>query len=223
MATGTEVGSYEGAEDSELVRAMCTGSEDAFCALVRRHQPSLWRLARVYTRNDGLADEVVQETWLCLLSAMESFAHRSSVKTWICGILINVARARMRKEQRTVPMSALEPGVTEVDDGPAVDPSRFLPEDHHWGGNWAAPPTAFPGPETVLLTTELRRVLLEHIERLVEAQREVLVLRDVEGFSAEEVCATLGLSEANQRVLLHRARAKMRTSLERHFAEAVPS
>jgi RNA polymerase sigma-70 factor, ECF subfamily len=182
----------------------------AFAAV---HQPGLLRMARLWVKNHALADEVVQETWLTMLQRIDSFEGRSRLKTWLCGLLVNIARSRMRAEGRSVPLSSLGDA-----DEPAVDPSRFSPAGVPWEGHWWPPPTPFPEtPEARLLTEELRGVLVAAIEQLPEAQREVLALRDVEGFSGDETCEVLGLSEANQRVLLHRARSKMRALLELHY------
>jgi RNA polymerase sigma-70 factor (ECF subfamily) len=203
--------------DAAEVQALREGSEAAFRSLVQRYSPTLTRVARTLVRDASVAEEVVQQTWVEMLESTSTFEARSTVKTWLCGICINTARARMRKERRTVPMSALG---TEGDASPeaAVDPSRFYPPDSHWAGHWYTFPNPWPDtPEDAAQSTQLKARLLAAIDTLPEAQREVVVLRDVEGFSGEEVCNLLGLSATNQRVLLHRARSKLRALLEDLF------
>ena len=203
-------------EDEAVVSAIRGGDEAAFVAFAAAHQPSLLRLARLWTKNDALADEVVQETWITMLEGIDRFEGRSSLKTFLCGTVINIARSRVRKEGRTVPMSALGP----EGDEPAVDPSRFARTDVPWVDHWRVPPKPFPDdPEGGAMRAELRAQLEAAITDLPEPQRSVLVLRDVEGLSGEEVCNALGLTDTNQRVLLHRARSKLRALLERSFEE----
>jgi RNA polymerase sigma-70 factor, ECF subfamily len=180
-------------------------SEAEFAALVNEHSSALLRLALIHSPSRAVAEEVVQETWIAVLRSLGGFEGRSSLRTWICRILINTARRRAASEGRSIPFSAVA-----GDDEPAVDPSRFQREGQ-WAGHWAAFPV---DPAERLLGAEVR----EHIERAIAAlrspQREVIVLRDVEGWSSEEVCDALELTPANQRVLLHRARAKVRQALE---------
>ncbi|MFL5306926.1 MAG: RNA polymerase sigma factor [Polyangia bacterium] len=196
-----------------MIAALRAGDESAFVAFAMAHQPMLIRMARMWVKNDALAEEVVQETWLTMLEGLDRFEGRSALRTWLCGILVNVARARIRKEGRSVPMSSLG-----EDDGPVVDPGRFSPPGVPWEGHWWPPPNPFPEtPEAHVLNVELRAQLEEAIAQLPPAQREVIVLHDVEGFLGEDVGEILGVSSANQRVLLHRARAKIRTTLERHY------
>jgi RNA polymerase sigma-70 factor (ECF subfamily) len=200
-------------DDGAVVAAIRGGDEAAFVTFAEAHQATLVRLARVWVKNDALAEEVVQETWLTMLQTIERFEGRSALKTWLCGILVNVARERLRKEGRSVPVSSLE-----KPDEPAVDPGRFSTNAHPWEGHWELPPTPFPdNPEAHLLTAELRVRIEEAIAALPPAQREVIVLHDVEGFFGDDVGEILGVSSANERVLLHRARAKIRATLERHF------
>ena len=202
--------------DAALCAALRRGDERAFEALVERYHASLRRFALTYVGNASVADEVVQETWLSVIRGIDRFEGRSSLKTWIFQILANNAITRAGREGRTVPLSTFSGGDAE----PSVDPSRFFDEQHEkWPGHWAAPPVRWHDlPEDALFTRETLDVLWRTIEGLPEMQRRVIVLRDVEGWPAEEVCDALDLSEANQRVLLHRARSKARAALEAHFA-----
>ncbi len=170
--------------------------------------PSLLRVAQLYVSSRAVAEEVVQETWLGVLKGLERFEGRSSVKTWIFRILANQAKSRGKREGRIVPFSSLG----GEDDERAVDPERF-----DTTGHWEAPPRAVP--EERLLAREARERIDAAIEALPPNQRAVITLRDVEGFGAEEACSVLGLSETNQRVLLHRARSKVRAALEEYFEE----
>jgi RNA polymerase sigma-70 factor, ECF subfamily len=203
-----------GRADHELIAALQDGDEATFRALVEFHSPALVRVAGAYVRSRAVAEEVVQETWLGVLQGLDRFEGRSSLKTWLYGILTNCAMARARKEGRSVPFSAL--AAAEAGGGePSVDPDRFLPADHdRFAGHWALAPARWATPEERLLAGETRGVILAAIERLPDAQRTVIALRDIEGWPAEEVCAALGISEGNQRVLLHRARARVRAALE---------
>lgn len=207
------------AEDRRLLAAICDGDEAAFTTLTTRYQSMLDALARLWTRDAAIAGEVVEETWLAMLEGIEHFVGRSSVRTWLCGLLVNVARARSRKQAPSVPPSLLD----GEGQSPAVDPARFQPEDHPWAGHWLSPPEVWPDvPEQRLLGAELRGALEAAIQRLPEPQREVLLLRDVHGLSGDEVCDVLGLTGADERVLRHRARSNLRNVLEGHFAEANP-
>jgi RNA polymerase sigma-70 factor (ECF subfamily) len=212
----SETGTIASDADLALVEALRRGDETAFMMLVDRYQPSMLRIARMYVSTRAVAEEVVQETWLGVLKGLDTFEGRSSLRTWIFRILTNIAKTRGQREGRTLPFSALErpEGVPE----PAVDPSRFLPPDHErWPGHWAARPE--PWPEERLLATETRAVVDAAIERLPPAQRAVITLRDVDGWSAEETRNALDVTETNQRVLLHRARSKVRQALEDYFSE----
>jgi len=199
--------------DRAVIDALRAGDEAAFVAFAASHQTSLLRLARMWVKNEALAEEVVQETWLTMLESADRFEGRSRLKTWLCGILVNVARARLRKEGHSVPVSSLE-----GPDEPAVDAGRFSPPGVPWEGHWWPPPNPFPeSPEAHVLNRELRAGIENAIEKLPQAQREVIVLQDIEGFRCEEVSEILGLTSTNERVLLHRARAKVRAALERHY------
>ena len=179
--------------------------------LVERYGASMLRLAQVYVRNRAVAEEVVQDTWLAVLRGIDRFEGRSSLKTWIFSILTNTAKTRGQRESRSIPFGAFAD-----EDEPSVDPDRFLPPEHPvWPGHWASPPSGWTGvPEERLVGKETLGVIASAIEALPPTQREVITLRDVEGWSAEETCDALGLTETNQRVLLHRARSKVRQALE---------
>jgi RNA polymerase sigma-70 factor (ECF subfamily) len=197
-------------DDERLVELARAGDEEAFATLVRRHSPALLRLARMYVSSEAVAEDVVQETWLGVLRGLERFEGRSSFKTWLFRILVNRAKTRGVREHRSVPFASLggEPG--EDDDGPSVDPLRFLPE-----GAWASPPRRWEDdPESALRSKEARRIVDEAVARLPERQRLVITMRDLEGLGSDEVRNVLDLSETNQRVLLHRARSKVREALE---------
>ncbi|HEX2086072.1 MAG TPA: sigma-70 family RNA polymerase sigma factor [Solirubrobacteraceae bacterium] len=204
-------------EDAQLVAALRRGDEAAFESLVRRHQSLMLRVARGYVRDPRVAEEVVQETWMALLEGIDRFEGRASLKTWLFRVLVKRAITRGTRERRQVPFSAL---AGDDESGPTVDPDRFLGPDHpRWPGHWAAEPSNWEAiPEQRLLSRETLKLVQEAIERLPDRQRDVIVMRDVGGFGPEEVCAALGLSDGNQRVLLHRARAKVREELERHLS-----
>ena len=204
-------------DDSRLVEALRDRDERAFEQLTREYNASLLRVAQIYVTSRAVAEEVVQETWLGVLKGIERFEARSSLKTWIFRILTNIAKTRAQREGRTLPFSALgRPGAVPE---PAVDPERFLPPEHErWPGHWSAKPE--PWPEDRLLAAEARTVVEEAIEGLPPAQRAVISLRDIEGWSSEETCNALGVTETNQRVLLHRARSKVRRALENYVSEA---
>jgi RNA polymerase sigma-70 factor, ECF subfamily len=201
------------ADDARVVAALRAGDEKAFLALVQSLNAPMLRVASVYVSSRAVAEEVVQESWLGVLKGLPAFEGRSSLRRWIFGIVTNCARSRGVREARSTPFSAMGPA---EDDEPAVDPGRFLPPDHpRWPGHWSQPPTAWP--EDQVLNKESLAVVEAAIGRLPVNQREVITLRDVLGWTSEEVCESLGISEGNQRVLLHRARSKVRAALERHF------
>jgi RNA polymerase sigma-70 factor (ECF subfamily) len=204
-------------DDARLVEALRDRDERVFEQLTREYSSALLRVAQIYVSSSAVAEEVVQETWLGVLNGIERFEARSSLKTWIFRILTNIAKTRAQREGRTLPFSALErPGTVPE---PAVGPERFLPPDHErWPGHWSARPE--PWPEDRLLAAEARSVVKEAIEALPPAQRAVISLRDVEGWRSDETCNALGLTETNQRVLLHRARSRVRQALEDYFSEA---
>ncbi len=204
-----------------MVRALRAGDEQVFSELVHRLQRPLLRLARTYVTSDAVAEEVVQDTWVAVVRGIDRFEERSSLRTWIFRILTYQAKTRGERERRSIPLSAL----LSVDAGPpepAADPSRFrAPGDPLWPGHWSEPPTDWGSDaEARLLGRETQRIIASALESLPPAQRLVMTLRDVEGWDSDEVCAALEISPGNQRVLLHRARSKVRASLEHYFSEA---
>jgi RNA polymerase sigma-70 factor, ECF subfamily len=204
------------ADDAPVVEALRRGDEQAFMDLVRAHGAAMLRLAQSYVRDRSVAEEVVQDTWLRVLRHIDAFEGRSSLKTWIFRILVNAALARARRERRTVCFSDL----AGDDDGfSAVDSDRFLSADHpRWPGHWAAEPLNWDTmPERRLLGRELLERVARAIEKLPPQQAQVITLRDIEGWSSVEVCDALEVSEANQRVLLHRARSKVRREIEAYL------
>jgi len=191
-------------DERALLKRLRAGDEEAFDALVARHDAALRRVARTFVRTSSAADDVVQETWLGVIHGLDGFEGRSSLRTWIFSILANRARTRAARDARSVPFSAIED-----EDRPAVEPAAFSAD-----GRWtSAPPRLDYDPETQLLSAELRERLLDVVEELPPAQRSVITLRDLLGIPAEDVCVLLELSEGNQRVLLHRARSRVRTAL----------
>ncbi|HSB39218.1 MAG TPA: sigma-70 family RNA polymerase sigma factor [Gaiellaceae bacterium] len=202
--------------EAELLDALRAGQESAFTALVQQYQPSILRVARIYVQNPATAEEVAQETWVAVLDGLDRFEGRSSLKTWIFRILANIARTRAQRDGRSLPFSSFG----EESGGPAVDPDRFAPAGERWAGHWKSYPERWDTvPEERLLGGEARRRVESAIRRLPPAQQQVVTLRDIEGWSAEEVCSALEISEANQRVLLHRARSKVRQALEAYLAQ----
>jgi RNA polymerase sigma-70 factor, ECF subfamily len=200
-------------EDHELVQRLREGDESAFVELIDRYGATMVRVAQMYVRDRATAEEVVQETWLAVLNGIDRFEERSSLKTWLFRILTNRAKTRGEREGRVVPFSSLA-GATEEGD-PSVDPDRFLGPDSPTAGAWAAPPRAWPHDE--VLGRETLAVIEMAIEKLPEAQREVIRLRDVEGWSPMEVSDALEITDGNQRVLLHRARSKVRAAVEAYL------
>jgi RNA polymerase sigma-70 factor, ECF subfamily len=195
--------------ETSVVAALRAGDEETFRRLVKEHGPSMLRVARMYVGSRAVAEEVVQEAWLAVLNGIGAFEGRSSLKTWIFRILTNIAKTRGQREGRSIPFSAVVGDESE----PAVDPDRFLGEESRFPGHWAAPPRSW-GPEDRLLATETMAVVEDAIAALPPSQAIVITMRDVEGFDAEEARNALDISETNQRVLLHRARSKVRQALE---------
>jgi RNA polymerase sigma-70 factor (ECF subfamily) len=202
----------EGSFDSEL-EALKAGDEAAFRALIERYHGPMMRLAMAYVRDRGVAEEVVQETWLTCLRSLDKFEGRSSLKTWIFGIAMNVARSRRRNEARILPFASFWRRDDSDQPRPTVDPSRFGPN-----GLWASRPDSWGNvPESTVLSNETLQRVKEAIDALPTKQRDVITLRDVAGLSADEVCALLTISAENQRVRLHRARASVRKMLEEYL------
>lgn len=201
------------ADDDELLAALRRGDRDAFAGVVDAWGPAMLRLARLHVASHAVAEEVVQETWLAVLRGLSRFEGRSSVRTWVFSILLNLARTRGRRERRVLPFASLRGGE------PAVAPERFQGRRGERPGWWAAPPIHWADPQVQLETREAHASLQAAIAALPARQREALVLRDVLGLAPEEACSVIGVSEGNHRVLLHRARAKVRAALERNLAE----
>jgi RNA polymerase sigma-70 factor (ECF subfamily) len=207
------------AADTTLVAALQAGDEDAFCWLLDAYSGRLHRLARSFVPTQGAAEEVVQETWLAVIAGIGRFEGRSSVKTWIYRILMNQARRRGARDARAVPFSALA-----GDDRPVVEPEAFLPAGHEWAGHWASPPWHWEQlPPERLEAAETIDVVRRTIEELAPLAREVIVLRDVEGWPPGEVSGLLEITDGHQRVVLHRARARVRRAVEAHLAETEAS
>jgi RNA polymerase sigma-70 factor, ECF subfamily len=199
-------------EERELLSRLRAGDEDAFAALVDRCHGTMLAVAQAHVRTRASAEEVVQEAWLGVIRGLDRFEERSSLKTWILRIVVNTAKTRGVREARSLPFASLEP------DDPAVPPDRFRgPEDQYTGG-WKVFPADWQLlPEEALHQRETLAVIVAAITALPPAQRAVIRMRDVEGCSSEEVCDALGVSEGNQRVLLHRARSRVRSALEQHL------
>jgi RNA polymerase sigma-70 factor (ECF subfamily) len=199
--------------DRAVIAALRAGDEDAFAALVDANHGVMLRVAMHHVSSRAVAEEVVQEAWLGILRGLDRFEERASLRTWMLRIVANLAKSRGIRERRVVPFSSL---ASDDDDAPTVDPSRFEDASHpQWPGHWASPPNPWDASvERLLLGREAQELIAGVIAELPERQRRVIELRDVEGFSSEEVCELLGVSEGNQRVLLHRARARVRNALE---------
>jgi RNA polymerase sigma-70 factor, ECF subfamily len=202
------------ADEAALVARLRDGDERAFEETVERFYPAMIAIARGYVRSRAVADEVVQEAWLGVLRGLDRFEGRSSLRTWVLQIVANIARTRAVREARSVPFSSFE---LEGDE-PVVEPERFRGPDDPFPGHWRS----YPGdwekePEQQLLARETLELVRRAIDELPETQRVVITLRDMTGCSSEEVCEILSISEGNQRVLLHRARVRVRGQLERHL------
>jgi RNA polymerase sigma-70 factor, ECF subfamily len=207
----TEAAYSRAVEEARLVEGLRAGDEEAFRALLRAYGNSMLRVAQMYVSNRAAAEDVVQEALLGVLRGIGRFEGRSSLKTWLFSIVVNTAKTRGVRDARSVPFSSIE-------EGGSVPLERFLGESERFPGHWAVPPASWAGiPDERLVADETMGVVQREIDRLPDAQRAVITMRDVEGFSAEEVCNTLDLTETNQRVLLHRARAKVRTALEEYL------
>jgi RNA polymerase sigma-70 factor (ECF subfamily) len=198
--------------DAQIIEALKRGDEAVFADLVDAYSPGLMRMARMYVRDQAVVEEVVQETWIAVLRGIDRFEGRSSLKTWIYRILMNTAKTRGQRESRSVPFSA-----AGGDDEASVDPDRFLDANHQWAGGWMLGPGEWQTPEEELLQGETRDAILHAIDELPDQQRAVITLRDVEGFPPDEVAELLGITDGNQRVLLHRARSKVRAAIEKHL------
>jgi RNA polymerase sigma-70 factor (ECF subfamily) len=204
-------------DDAELLSALKQRDERAFVALVERYQRPLLRLALVYCRSLAIAEEIVQDTWLGMIQGIDRFEGRASLKTWLFQILVNRARTRAEREGRDVSFSSFAEQAKAPGE-PAVPPERFRPIDDKWPNNWALPPHSWgESADAGLLAGETMDLVKRAIAQLPSAQQQVITLRDIEGWPAEDVCNVLMISETNQRVLLHRARSRVRGALEGHF------
>jgi RNA polymerase sigma-70 factor, ECF subfamily len=202
--------------DDVVVSRLRVGDEQMFAALVDAWSPGMLRAARAFVADGHTAEDVVQEAWLGVLRGIGSFQARSSLRTWAYRILVNIAKTRGARDARTVPMSSLAP--LDDDHAPTVDPARFRGPDDRWPGGWRQFPPEWPSPEEEVVAAEMRRQLAAALAVLPARQRVVVSLRDVQGYSSEEVCAMLDISPGNLRVLLHRARASLRGTLEHRLA-----
>jgi len=218
QAVGMKESMHTSEVEASLINSLRAGDESAFTWLVEQYHTALVRLAHLFVRDSSIAEELAQETWLAVLQGLNNFEGRSSLKTWIFTILTNKAKTRSRREQRSIVFSDLEHGTS---DSPTVDPERFNPptadrSPNHWmaeskPGSWAGI------PEDLLVSQEVMNLIGQAVAALPENQRIVITLRDLYDLSSDEVCNILTISETNQRVLLHRARARVRQSLEKYF------
>ncbi|MGZ4150537.1 MAG: RNA polymerase sigma factor [Actinomycetota bacterium] len=207
------------AADLAVVERLRAGDETAFMMLVEQHQASMLRVAQMYVSSRAVAEEVVQEAWLGIIKGLDRFEGRSSLRTWMYRIVANIAKTRGQKEGRSVPFSSL---AGEDEAGTGVDPAWFQDADGRFPGAWnAAPDDWSVVPEDRLLGDETLRRIGEAIASLPPMQAEVIRLRDVLGWSSEEVRNALDISETNQRVLLHRARSKVRRALDAYLTDGV--
>jgi RNA polymerase sigma-70 factor, ECF subfamily len=205
--------------DAELVARLRGRDEAAFALVLDAWSGGMTRVARSIVSTHASADEVVQDAWLAVVQAIGTFEARSSLKTWVYRILVNTAKRRAMREGRHVSWS-LVPG---EDDTPTVDPARFGGPGDRFPGHWLAFPAPWPSPEQNMLAGEVQAQVEAALAALPERQRVVITLRDVEGYSSDEVCSILDISAANQRVLLHRARAFVRGRLEEYFVASAAS
>ncbi|MGH3384831.1 MAG: RNA polymerase sigma factor [Nocardioidaceae bacterium] len=206
--------------DDELVARIRGRDEAVFALLLDAWSAGMRRLAGSYLASGATADEVVQDTWLAVITSIDSFEGRASLKHWVYRILVNTAKRRALRDSRVVPAGSMRPDAHPGDDGPTVDPARFRAADQTYPGHWAELPAPWPSPEQEVLAGEVRRRVAGAVERLPAQQRAVITLRDIEGYGSVETCALLDLTPANQRVLLHRARAAVRADLETYLSSA---
>jgi len=204
-------------EESRLLEGLRSGDEAAFVQLVDRHGGAMLRVAYLYVRNESVAEEIVQETWLSMLKGIEGYEGRSSLRTWLFAILANCARKRLKTEGRSVPIASLGGSADEL----SVPEERFFPSTHpRWAGMWSTLVDSWDQvPDEELLGGEAREQLRNAVMVLPARYATVFVLRDVEGWSGQEVSALLEISPENQRVLLHRARTRIRAALEDYFEQ----
>jgi RNA polymerase sigma-70 factor (ECF subfamily) len=201
--------------DEALVRALRAGDEQTFARIIDEWSPAMLRLARCYVSSEASAEDVVQEAWLAALRGLPKFEGRSRLKTWVLRIVVNIAKTAGEREHRAGPLfSPLGGG------GPTVDARNFNGPDEPDARSWRSPPASWPAlPEGEVLTTEAFAVVSAALAGLPRSQRAVIALRDLDGYEAAEVCEALGITAANQRVLLHRARAAVRQKIEAYFLD----
>jgi len=215
--TDTGVGGHGtrvSADEEALLGRLRAGDEAAFASLVERHTGTMLAVAQTCVGTHAVAEEVVQDAWIGVLQGLDRFEGRSSLKTWITRIVLNIARTRGARDARSVPFSSLTP----EGDATVVSPERFRQPGSAFAGHWTQYPHPWePLPEEELLGNETIDVAVRAIGQLPAAQRTVITLRDIEGWTTREVCEALDISEGNERVLLHRARSRVRSVLERHF------
>ena len=201
-------------DESALIAALRTGDDAVFTQLVDQYSPSMLRIARGYVKSHESAEEVVQDVWIAVVKGIAKFEGRSTIRTWLFAVLVNIAKARAIRERRDA-----EHAVAAFT-GRTVDPARFRPAGDQLPGHWKEPPAPFPQtPEGSVLDKELIALAEREIERLPDSQRIVVSLRDMLGFDSNEVCELLSISKANQRVLLHRGRAAVRQELEDYLGD----
>jgi RNA polymerase sigma-70 factor (ECF subfamily) len=205
------------ARDLQLAAALRRGDTQLFTELVDTWSPAMLRIARAHVADHHAAEDVVQEAWIAALRGLERFEGRSSLRTWVCGIVVNIARRHGTRQRKQVPVSSLDTG-RRAEWGPTVDPARFQREGEKEPGGWRQFPMPWPLPEDAALNMEIQSVIQAAIARLPDRQRVVMELRDLHGYDGQEVAALLSVSIGNQRVLLHRARALVRRELETYFA-----
>jgi RNA polymerase sigma-70 factor, ECF subfamily len=211
---------HGGGDETQFISALRAGEEPAFVELIDRYHAGMVRLARVFVRDAAVAEEVVQEAWLGVLRGLHRFDARSSLKRWISTILINRAKTRAVRERRSIPFSALTDDTGFELFEPSVEPERFRSDDaEQWRGGWVSFPRDWTSaPDEQLLSQETQKHIHACIDALPASQRDVVLLRDVHGLTADEICSLLRISEVNQRVLLHRGRAKVRRALELYLS-----
>jgi RNA polymerase sigma-70 factor (ECF subfamily) len=216
---GADASSADARDEDALVDALRRGDEQAFARIVDAWSPGMLRLARCHVSTDASAQEVVQEAWLGAVRGLASFEGRSRLRTWVLRIVVNIARSRGQQEHRVTPFSSIAPAGE-----PTVDPDRFRPPADPYAGGWRVFPAEWPAiPESEILSAETREIVRAALDGLPEAQRTVMALRDIHGYQAAEVCDALGLTAANQRVLLHRARAAVRRQIEVYLTDRAPA
>ena len=210
--------------EAALLTALRCGDEDAFGAVVDAYGAAMHRVALTFVRSRAVADEVVQEAWLGALRGLDRFEGRSALRTWLLRIVANIARTHAVREARAVPFSSLELArEAGAEHEPALPTDRFQGPDGRYPSCWVSFPMPWSTePDSALLSAETRELIASTIAGLPDGQRIVITLRDVEGWDSAEVCSVLELSETNQRVLLHRARSKVRAALERYLTTESP-